>query len=63
MKHINPKDLYEIIGRLTKMQGADWLLEQLIDCLSNDELEQNLAYIVDQWNLDSDFPELKDIEY
>ena len=45
-------ELYEVLDTMVEMLGIGQVLENMVKAQSSDELEANLEYISDMWELD-----------
>ena len=45
---------YELYEMVADMNGEDWVNEQIVRALSDDDLRENLEWICEQWDLQID---------
>ena len=48
----NRNELNEVLDAMVEMLGTDRILQELADALDTSELQENLEYISDMWELD-----------
>ena len=45
-------ELYEILDEMVQMLGIEQVLDEMVKAQDSDELQANLEYISDNWDLD-----------